>query len=194
MAKPLVVIFARAPRYGAIKTRLARDIGAGETLRFYRKALGDLVQRLQRDVRFDVELAVTPDYVRDCWPTIRVIAQGRGDLGRRMVRALRGAGSRPAIVIGSDIPEIAAAHVASAFRALGKAPFVLGPAHDGGYWLIGARHPHRMRASVLDGVRWSGAHTMQDTIDRLGEVAVLNSVLEDIDDGAAYRRYQSRRA
>ncbi|NOT42046.1 MAG: glycosyltransferase [Alphaproteobacteria bacterium] len=193
MAKPLVVIFARAPRYGAVKTRLARDIGASETLRFYRKVLGDLVRRLRRDGRFGIELAVTPDRVRDGWPPVRVIAQGPGDLGRRMVRALRGAGVRPTVVIGSDIPDITTAHVASAFAALGRAPFVLGPARDGGYWLIGARHPQQMRASVLDGVRWSGAHTMRDTADRLGDVAVLDTVLDDIDDGAAYRRYLSRR-
>jgi uncharacterized protein len=96
-------------------------------------------------------------------------------------------------VIGSDIPDISAAHAASAFRALGRAPFVLGPARDGGYWLIGARHPQQMRSNVLDNVRWSGAHTMQDTADRLGEVAVLDAVLDDIDDGAAYRRNLMRR-
>lgn len=193
MAKPLVVIFARAPRYGSVKTRLARDIGAGETLRFYRKVLGDLVRRLERDGRFDVKLAMTPDHVRDGWLSVPVIEQRRGDLGRRMVRALRGAGARPAVVIGSDIPDIAAAHVAIAFGALGRAPFVLGPARDGGYWLIGARHPQQLRADVLEGVRWSGAHAMQDTADRLGDVAVLGTVLDDIDDGVAYRRYLSRR-
>ena len=154
MAKPLVVIFARAPRYGSVKTRLARDIGAGETLRFYRSTLASLVQRAVRDTRFETVLALTPDHVRDGWPKgIERIAQGSGDLGRRMVRALRGAGRRPAVVIGSDIPDITMAHVATAFGSLGRAPFVVGPARDGGYWLIGARHPQQMRADVLDSVR-----------------------------------------
>lgn len=193
MAKPLVVIFARSPRYGAVKTRLARDIGAVETLRFYRFMLCALVRRLQGDARFDLVVAATPDHVRDGWPPASIVAQGNGDIGRRMVRALRAAGARPAVVIGSDIPDITAAHLARAFCALGRAPFVLGAARDGGYWLIGARHPQQLPSDVLDGVRWSSAYTMQDSIDRLGDVAVLDTVLDDIDDGAAYRRHLSRR-
>ena len=109
------------------------------------------------------------------------------------MRALRNAGTRPAVVIGSDIPDITADHVMAAFAALGRRPFVLGPARDGGYWLIGARHPARLREDVLDGVRWSAPATMQDTIDRLIEVAVLPFVLDDVDDGGAYRRMSARK-
>ncbi len=195
MAKPLVVIFARAPRYGAVKTRLAREIGAGETLRFYRHTLANLVRRLARDQRFDVVLATTPDSARDGWP-LRVprISQGSGDLGQRMMRALRTAGARLTFVIGSDIPDITTAHVRSALAALGRAPFVLGPASDGGYWLIGVRHPQRLRCNALDGVRWSSPYAMEDTTVRLREAALLPAVLDDVDDGAAYRRFRSRRA
>jgi uncharacterized protein len=193
MAKPLVIVFARAPRYGAVKTRLAREIGPSKTLRFYRHTLLSLVRRLRRDGRFDVALAVTPDAARTGWPAgIAVTGQGRGDLGQRMVRALRNAGTGPAAVIGSDIPEITAAHIHAAFAALGRAPFALGPARDGGYWLIGARHPFALANDALSGVRWSSPHTMGDTIARLGDVAVLDAVLDDIDDAAAYRRYISR--
>jgi len=195
MAKPLVVIFARAPRYGAVKTRLAREIGAGETLRFYRHALANLVRRMARDAHFDVVLATTPDGVHDGWPrSVRRTVQGSGDLGRRMVRALRTAGARPAVVIGSDIPDITLAHVRSAFAALGRAPFVLGPASDGGYWLIGARHPQRLRGGALDGVRWSSPFAMNDSVALLGQAVVLSTLLEDVDDGAAYRRFRSRLA
>lgn len=195
MAKPLVVIFARAPRYGAVKTRLARDIGAGETIRFYRSTLARLVRRLSADPRFETVLAVTPDAMRDArlWPGgARVTGQGGGDLGRRMMRALRGAGARPAIVIGSDVPGIEPSHVREAFAALAARPFVLGPARDGGYWLIGARHPQRLRVEALDGVRWSNAYTMGDTIARLGAVALLDAVLDDVDDGGSYRRATGR--
>lgn len=191
MAKPLVVIFARAPRYGAVKTRLARDIGAVETLRFYRTTLARLARRLN-DPRFEVVLAVTPDASareRGLWPTgLPVTGQGGGHLGRRMIRALRTSGDRPAVVIGSDIPGVQATHLAQTFAALGRAPFVLGPARDGGYWLIGARHPSRLRLEALDGVRWSGPHAMEDTIARLQDAEVLDVALDDVDDGAAYAR------
>ena len=196
MAKPLVVIFARAPRYGAVKTRLARDIGAAETTRFYRSTLARLVRRLRADPRFQTVLAVTPDAMSDAriWPRgVRVTGQGGGDLGRRMLRALQGAGARPAVIIGSDVPGIEPAHMRDAFAALGGRPFVLGPARDGGYWLIGARHPRRLCVEALDGVRWSSAHAMQDTIAQLGAVALLDLVLDDVDDGGSYRRATRRR-
>jgi hypothetical protein len=189
MAKSLVVIFARAPRYGAVKTRLAREIGNAETLRFYRNTLARLVRTLARDARFDTVLSVTPDSAMPGhWPRgVRVVPQGSGDLGRRMIRALRSAGCRPALVIGSDIPALSPAHIALAFRALGRAPVVLGPARDGGYWLIGARRPTTLRTDVLDGVRWSTGSALADSAARLGNVTVLDAVLDDVDSGEAYR-------
>jgi glycosyltransferase A (GT-A) superfamily protein (DUF2064 family) len=105
-----------------------------------------------------------------------------------MLGALRAAGARPTVVVGSDIPGLLPRHVAAAFRALGTASYVLGPARDGGYWLIGARHPARARRTALDGVRWSSAETLADTAARLRDVAVLDTVLDDVDDGTGYRR------
>lgn len=195
MTKPLVVVFARRPGYGAVKTRLARDIGNGEALRFYRNTLTRIVRKFTLDPRFETALAVTPDRAaaERIWPAgVRATGQGAGDLGRRMMRALASAGARPVVVIGSDIPEIRPGHAVAAFRALAAKPFVLGPARDGGYWLIGARHPFMVRERTLDGVRWSSAATMADTIVRLGDVAVLADVLDDVDDGDAYRRFVAR--
>jgi rSAM/selenodomain-associated transferase 1 len=194
MAKPLVIVFARAPRYGAVKTRLAKDIGAAETIAFYRRELSSLMRRLRRDARFETTLAVTPDasvLERGLWPQgARLAAQGPSDLGRRMIRALRSAGARPAIVIGSDIPSIRNEHLWAAFRALGTAPVVFGPARDGGYWLIGARHPQRLKPDVLDGVRWSSPDTLSDSAARIEGARVLETTLQDIDDGAAYDAYR----
>lgn len=192
MAKHQVFVFARAPRYGAVKTRLARDIGAAETLRFYRVVLARLVRRLKNDGRFEIVLAVTPDCAvreRGMWPSgVRVVGQGAGDLGRRMMRVLRFAGPCPAVIVGSDIPDVTASHIARAFTALGGKKYVLGPAGDGGYWLIGAQHPPQIREHALSGVRWSSAFALSDTAARLGDVAVLADVLDDVDDGTAYVR------
>lgn len=193
MAKPLVIIFARAPKYGAVKTRLARDIGAAEALRFYRGTLTRLVLRLRRDERFEIVLAVTPDLSlreRGLWPAgVQMMAQGPGDLGRRMIRALRSAGQRRAVVIGSDIPAIVPSNLSRAFGTLGRAPAVLGPARDGGYWLIGSRHPLSLRENVLDGVRWSCADTLGDTVARIPDARALDVVLDDIDTVSQYRAW-----
>jgi rSAM/selenodomain-associated transferase 1 len=197
MDRQLVVIFARAPRYGTVKSRLARELGAAETLRFYQSALRSILRCIGDDPRWDTMLALTPDSAANArsvrWPSI--IGQGSGDLGARMVRALRETGAhRPTVIIGSDIPDITPQRISAAFRALGRAPFVLGPAADGGYWLIGARHPERLQRAALAGVRWSTSHARADTVARLGvdNVAILPFELEDIDDATGYRRWRER--
>jgi len=197
MDKQLVIIFAKAPRYGAVKSRLAKDIGAGEALRFHKATLDGLLRTVGRDPRWQTTIALTPDHAVHeravDWPHRSV--QGGGDLGARMVRALRETGTcRPTLIVGSDIPDITPARISAAFRALGRAPFVLGAAADGGYWLIGARHPERLRANALDDIRWSTNHARADTIARLGaaNVAVLPFELEDIDDAPAYQRWRER--
>jgi rSAM/selenodomain-associated transferase 1 len=200
MDKQLVVVFARAARYGAVKSRLARDLGPLETLRFYRTTLARILRTIGTDPRWQTTIALTPDAAVDAGDHLtgglRLKTHGGGDLGARMVRALRGAGARPALIIGSDIPDITPARISAAFRALGRAPFVLGPAADGGYWLIGARHPERLPRNTLAGIRWSSVHARADTIAALGadRVAILPFELEDIDDVQAHRRWRARSA
>ncbi len=197
MDKPIVFIFARAPRYGAVKTRLARDIGAADALRFYRNTLHGVTRRLDSSGRFDVVLAVTPDRAASdtgYWPDgVARVAQGRGDLGLRMVRVLKCAGPRPAIVVGSDIPDASVTLVQDAVRALGKKRFVLGPTQDGGYWLIGARHPATLPQRQLDGVRWSTCHALADTVAKLQDVSLLPQTLMDVDDGGDYSQIKRRK-
>ena len=198
MARPRVIIFARAPRYGAVKSRLARELGPAETLRFYRTTLASLLRTVGNDPRWETVIALTPDAAAtpaEWTGAKRVVSQGDGDLGRRMLRALRKTGARrPTVVIGSDIPDITPARLSAAFRALGRTPYVLGPTPDGGYWLIGAQHPERLQRHALDGVRWSTHHARADTIVHLdaANVALLPFELEDIDDASAYRRWRER--
>jgi rSAM/selenodomain-associated transferase 1 len=175
----LAVIFARAPRLGAVKRRLARGIGDRAALRFYRAQLAAVARSLARDRRFRTVLAVTPDHARARWPAaLPRVPQGRGDLGRRMARAL--AAAPEAVVVGSDIPGLGAADVAAAFRALGRAQAVFGPAEDGGYWLVGLgpRRPARPFA----GVRWSTEHALADTLRNFaGRRVALLRRLRDVD-------------
>jgi hypothetical protein len=108
--------------------------------------------------------------------------QGEGDLGARMVRALRAEAPGPAAVIGSDILGLGPAHIARAFRVLGRADTLLGPAPDGGYWLIGARHPGRLPPRVLEGVRWSGPHARADTAACLRGAGLTVAEADTLDD------------
>lgn len=198
MARRHLVLFVRAPERGRGKRRLARDISGGAALRFERAMLALLLRRLGRDRRWRLRLAVTPDRARRrarLWPAhLPVTGQGKGDLGVRMRRALMRCPPGPALLVGSDIPVLSAAHIAAAFRLLGSHDLVFGPAADGGFWLYGARRSPRL-PPPFGRVRWSGPHTLADA---LANVPLSMSVgfaarLEDVDDGAAWRRLYPRR-
>jgi hypothetical protein len=165
MHRPVVIIFARAPRLGAVKRRLAAGIGARGALRFYRAMLAATAWPIARDSRWRTILAITPPGARADWarlapPGTPRMAQVAGDLGQRMEKAL--APFPRAILIGSDIPGLGPADIAAGFRALGRADAVFGPALDGGYWLVGfgPRRPHKPFAKA----RWSSPNALADTM------------------------------
>ncbi len=187
-----LVVMARALRLGAVKRRLARDIGALAALRFYRHTLNSLLRDVGRDPRWRTRLALTPDHaVRNRYLGTPCVPQGLGDLGTRMGRMFCSLPAGPVVIVGSDIPGLGRDQVARAFRALGTHDWVLGPAQDGGYWLIGAARRRPGPRDPFAGVRWSSAHTLVDTRANLRgfRVAYLEE-LEDIDTGADLARHR----
>ncbi len=193
-----LVVFVRAPRLGAVKRRLAADIGAPAATAFYRHTVASVLARLRRDPRWRLTLAVTPD--RDArqsgfWPArLRRVPQGSGDLGKRMARVMAAMPPGPVVVVGSDVPELSTRHVAPAFHALGRADAVFGPAPDGGYWLVGLKR-RRPLPGLFDAVRWSTEHALADTLANLpprASVAFIETLV-DIDDGAAFARWRASR-
>ncbi|MBM3490412.1 MAG: glycosyltransferase [Alphaproteobacteria bacterium] len=165
-----LILFAKAPRLGSAKRRLAAELGALAAWRFHRGTLAAVARRLGGDRRWRTWLALTPDH----WPggrrlvphALPGLAQGRGDLGQRMARALRAPPRGPAVLIGADIPAVRPAHIAAAFRALGHADAVFGPATDGGYWLVGLAR-RRTMPGLFHNVRWSSPWALADTLRNL---------------------------
>jgi uncharacterized protein len=187
-----LVIFARRPQLGVGKRRLAADVGDVEALRFGRATLARLLRVLGPDLRWRLWLAVAPDRPLDWVRVGTPVAQGPGDLGERLTRVVRALPPGPVVVLGSDTPTVTRADVADAFRALGPNRAVFGPASDGGYWLIGLRRGFG-EALPFDGVRWSTAHALSDTIANMGAAPVaLLREQEDVDDGASLKRYLRR--
>ena len=187
--KKTLIIFARAPRLGRGKRRLAAGLGPVAAWRFQRWALARAICRLYGDRRWRCVIAATGGPAR--WPrNLRRISQESGDLGQRMHRAMRGAGPGPVVLVGTDVPDIAPRHIAEAFRALGRNDAVFGPAADGGYWLIGLRRP--ASTAIFSDIRWSTAHTLADSLERLGrrQRHHLLETLSDIDDAESLRRWR----
>ncbi len=180
------MIFAKAPVIGGAKSRLARGVGRVAAWRLYR-AMTATVIRSTRDARWDTVLAVSPDRAAarsvSVWPeALARLPQGRGDLGARQARALEDRG--PVCVIGTDAPQVRRRDIARAFAALKRHDAVIGPAEDGGYWLLALNSP--APRGLFDGVRWSHPETRSDLIGRLkanglDRIALLRT-LRDIDE------------
>ncbi|MEC9431339.1 MAG: TIGR04282 family arsenosugar biosynthesis glycosyltransferase [Pseudomonadota bacterium] len=198
-ARPQVVIFVKVPRPGRVKTRLARGVGAPEAARWFRAQSRGLIRRLAADPRWDVRLAVSPEAeglaTRALPPGPARQGQGGGDLGARMARALFGAPPGPVLVIGADIPGITPAAMARAFRALAGADAVLGPAEDGGFWLVGLGPARRAPRDLFAGARWSSPHALADVLANLSDVRVaFADRLADVDTPDDLRRAARRPA
>lgn len=189
-----LVVMVKAPRLGAVKTRLARDIGAVEAWRFYRSTVERTLRRLGDDLRWTLWVQITPD-CRGTFPPVwlkgrRVLLQGSGDLGQRMMKPFFELPPGPVVLIGSDIPAVRKCHIWRAFRLLGKKPIVFAPAEDGGFWLVGQRRLPKTRRLFKQPVRWSSGQTLEDSLKGLDERCVgFADTLNDVDDGAAYRAY-----
>lgn len=145
-----VVVFARAPRLGQVKTRLAARVGDESALAIYRQ-LGERALAAARAVpRCDLEVHFTPDDGGDAvasWLGRELVLrpQAAGDLGVRMHTAVAEAladGVDAVVVVGTDRPALDAAMIARVFAELGHADLILGPALAGGYYLIAMRVAH----------------------------------------------------
>lgn len=179
----VLVVFARAPELGRVKTRLAAAIGPEAALACYR-ALGasvvSAVGATHARGSWATVVAHTPADAAGAmavWlerdpaaPSLAYRAQADGDLGARMRAAVEAAvvaGARRVVVIGTDCPDVDAAVVGAAFAALDAADVVLGPALDGGYYLVGVRAPaSRACAALFTGVPWSAPDTLAVSLAR----------------------------
>ncbi len=175
----------KEPRPGRVKSRLGRGIGMVGAAWWFRHQTRSLIRRL-RDPRWQIVLAVSPDREginSRVWPVdLPRVAQGRGDLGDRMGRMLRGAPQGPVCLIGADIPGITKGHIARAYSALGRNEMVFGPALDGGYWLVGAQRFGALPSGLFKDVRWSTEHALADTLATVaGRRVALLDHLRDVD-------------
>lgn len=194
-----LVVMVKHPELGRVKTRLAKGLGAVAATRFYRQTTHDVLRRVGNDPRWATAVAVSPDRTVHervfAAYGLPVVAQGTGDLGARMGRLMRDLPAGLVVIVGSDIPDISAVHIAAAFKALGSHDAVFGPADDGGYWLVGLRRRPRV-VDIFDDVRWSCEHTLADTlrnVARTGLSVAMLDVLSDIDTAEDLRRWKKNK-
>lgn len=184
-ASDVLVVMARKPVVGAVKTRLAAVLGAEVACDLYRAFLCDLRARLECD-EWRLLWAVHPhaDLSDDVGAAVHCIAQRGEDLGERMTRVfaeLFAAAAARVVMIGADLPHLSPAVVRQAFRSLERADAVMVPTRDGGYGLVGLRQP----VDLFTGIETGVASTRRDTLARakaLGLDVVLLDETFDLDE------------
>jgi rSAM/selenodomain-associated transferase 1 len=194
-------VFLKYPDKGKVKTRLASAIGTDAATELYRCFILDLLANLEQ-LEVDLYLCFHPEGSQQRlleWlgDEYRYLLQRGDNLGQRMKNALFdafGNGCEKAVVIGSDSPDLPGGLVEEAFSVLGEKDVVIGPASDGGYYLIGfARHTYHTEA--FDDVHWSTDRVFGETMARLRASGLRVHVLpewHDVDTVSDLRRLVQR--
>lgn len=179
MATPRLVLFTRWPEPGKAKTRLVPALGEEGAAALHKRLTERTVAAMRAsglpaEIRFTgAERARFEDWLGKDFV---YAGQGEGDLGLRMKHATR---SGPAILLGSDCPGLEAGHLQQAAKALESAEIVIGPAEDGGYWLIGLARPMDF---LFEDMEWGGDKVWAVTRARLAEHGIKPAILETLAD------------
>ena len=193
-----LVIMAKVPVAGRVKTRLAREIGVVGATMFYRVAMRNVIARLAGQPFWRTVVIVDPDTgaaSRMLPAGVARTGQGRGELGVRMQRPMQALPPGPVCLIGTDVPDIAVADVRDAFRQLGRADAMFGPAEDGGFWLVGLKRMPRVIDPYRGRVPWSRTDTLERTLANLAGARVgLAARHHDVDSAADLTRNRGRYA
>ena len=184
--RPVLILFAKAPIPGQVKTRLARTLGPELAAKLHSAFVEDTLEKataLARKTAIDVEFHT--DVETDAWPSIRVTQrlQVSGGLGVRMYYALHHAleqGRPQAMIIGSDSPSLPASHILHLLDL--PQDVALGPTDDGGYYAIGCRRTH---PEMFRSVNWSTSGACKETMTACHSVQLSTAVGEtwfDVDE------------
>ena len=176
MLSEALALFARFPRRGRVKTRLAADIGDEPALQLYEAFLFDVIDRLALlPVQLFLFLADSTEEEnrslarRHGLPArLAIRGQSGDDLGRRLWNAYRELAktSHRVVFLGADSPTLPLSHIEDAFRELRDHPVVLGPVADGGYYLLGLAEPI---PEIFRGISWGTSEVLSQTRSRLGD-------------------------
>ncbi|UTF51388.1 TIGR04282 family arsenosugar biosynthesis glycosyltransferase [Desulfomicrobium sp. ZS1] len=192
-----VLVFTKYPQPGMVKTRLGQTVGLEHAAKLHEAFIHDEL-RMLTELGANVTLCCDPfrplaDYERLFGPELRYTAQHGAHLGERMLHALRTAlqeGGDMAVLIGSDLPDLPGQHITEAFAALRAAQVCLGPATDGGFYLLGLREP--LPADIFSGVSWSGPQVLKKTRANITAAGLTHHLLpawpdvDTLDDLSAY--------
>ncbi len=186
MNKNALIIIAKYPEKGRVKTRLKGHMSDEEIVRLYTTLLERTIKELRSISGIDTFIAFAPQSSRDYFSEfkLRLIPLHKEGLGKRMLEAFEEvflSGYKKAALVGADIPDLSVNLVFEAFNVLSDKDLVFGPAKDGGYYLIGMS---RLIREVFENVPWSSDQTLNRSLveaNKNGYSSGFTETLNDID-------------
>lgn len=168
---PAVVIMAKEPGPGKVKTRLCPPLAPRQAANLYAAFLFDTVELVSETPGVDLLLAYDPPSATEFFGrmaprSVECVTQGAGDMGRRLSRVSRTLftrGYRKVVILASDTPHLPPNCIRRAFSLLDKTDVVLGPCDDGGYYLVGSRV---IEPALFEGIAWSTPAVLEQTTAR----------------------------
>ncbi|MFV0248004.1 MAG: TIGR04282 family arsenosugar biosynthesis glycosyltransferase [Tenacibaculum sp.] len=200
--KNLLIIFTRNPELGKVKKRLAKTIGDKPALNIY-KFLLQHTKQISETGNFDKAVYYSEKVlVNDIWnlKTFQKYVQVGADLGERMQNAFQQAFNnnyQKVVIIGSDLYDLQGHHLSRAFKSLSYSDAVIGPAQDGGYYLLGLK---KVIPAIFKNKSWGSSTVRQDTLNNLTNTSVyfldmLNDIdiFEDIKNNPVFDKFYKKR-
>ena len=192
-----LVVFFKAPVPGEVKSRLARSVGAWEAASLYKEMAREVYREAKGVGGVTLQAAYLPhaDFPDLSWlePGLPFFTQKGSDLGHRLTHAFEtafGRGAVKAAAIGSDSPGLPGDWIRRAFEALDDCDVALGPAEDGGYYLIALKEP---RPELFANIPWSTPRALEETLRRAQDAGRRVHILPrwfDVDDAESLRRWK----
>ncbi len=193
-SKSCVLLFAKPPIKGTVKTRLAEDLGDEHALRIYKSLFSFVVRRVNDGDYDKIVYWAQPYSLKDSVLPKNFLAyiQQGTDLGERLKNACYHASLYydKIIIIGSDCPFVSTELIEKALKALTQNPVVIGPTYDGGYYLIGM---DQFYPQLFNKIAWSTNQVFSQTLDNIKKASLVGSILQtfyDIDTQNDWERFK----
>jgi rSAM/selenodomain-associated transferase 1 len=186
MSLKALIVFAKDPAEGRVKTRLAWSLGDDFATWFYKKCVANVLNEL-RKLSHDIDVYFFSDKGRLQKNNLAKMnfiyrKQNGNDLGERMKNSFAEVfndGFRKALIIGADIPDISCKMLEEAFGLLDESDVVLGPSKDGGYYLLGMKEQNNF---LFSGIDWGSKKVLTQTLHKLNEKRRKIKILKKLND------------